>query len=214
MFEKEHHPQRLSKITLWIGAGIGLALILTAVLLDNVTPASAKGSDLTLAEAKYPKMVNSRIDSCTLCHTSAPSLNAYGSAYKSHGRNTAALTAIEALDSDGDGFTNLQEINALTFPGSASDKPAAGPTATRTPTLVPSATRTLTRTPTALPSATRTPTRTATAVASATRTPTQPATVAPSATRTPTRTVTPLRSSTPGVGAGPFQYFLPITGSG
>ena len=35
---------------------------------------------------------------------------------------------IEPLDSDGDGFTNIVEINARTFPGNAASKPAASDT--------------------------------------------------------------------------------------
>lgn len=160
MFLKETHHQHISNLPLWIGLGIGLALIITAVLLESVTTASAKASDLAIAEAKYPVMDDTRIDACAFCHTSAPSLNAFGLAYRSNGRNTAALTAIQNLDSDGDGFTNLQEINALTFPGNASDKPAAGPTATRTSTTLPTATRTPTtvRTSTRTPTALRSPT--------------------------------------------------------
>ncbi|AFV22606.1 hypothetical protein Mpsy_0395 [Methanolobus psychrophilus R15] len=41
-------------------------------------------------------------------------------AYAASGRDFAS---IEALDSDGDGFTNLEEINTLTFPGDPADYP-------------------------------------------------------------------------------------------
>jgi len=59
---------------------------------------------------------------CASCHTSAPALQAYGSAYKIAalglgGRSQAnvgpALAGIEAADADGDSFTNLEEIDAL-----------------------------------------------------------------------------------------------------
>lgn len=75
-----------------------------------------------------------KLNTCGLCHTSAtnPSLsfNAYGNAVENQIANVgvaiaAALTAIEPLDSDGDGYTNLAEITARTFPGDATDKPAA-----------------------------------------------------------------------------------------
>ena len=62
--------------------------------------------------------------SCAVCHTSAPALNPYGAAYRSNGRNAAALTTIASLDSDGDGFTNIVEINAGFFPGDAANRPA------------------------------------------------------------------------------------------
>jgi len=64
---------------------------------------------------------NTRIDSCNTCHTSGFGFNAYGNAY----RNASSFSAIESLDSDGDGFSNISEINALTFPGDSSDFPSA-----------------------------------------------------------------------------------------
>ena len=128
----------------------------------------AQQGDLNSATSRYPAILGSRIESCNLCHTSSiPNLNPYGTAYKSAGRNTAALAAIEALDSDGDGFSNLAEIQAFTFPGNANDFPAQTPTATATvtasPTVVPSSTPTLTPLPTV-----QTPTATATVKASPT----------------------------------------------
>jgi hypothetical protein len=84
--------------------------------------AGATNGHLRSFENAYPAAVGTRIDSCTLCHTTAPARNSYGAAYGSAGRNFAD---IENADSDGDGFTNLAEISALTFPGNASDKPAA-----------------------------------------------------------------------------------------
>lgn len=62
------------------------------------------------------------LDSCDICHTGSNggSLDPYGRAYSANGRNFAS---IEELDSDGDGFTNLEEIEGLTFPGDASDAP-------------------------------------------------------------------------------------------
>ena len=61
--------------------------------------------------------------------------NNYGNDYSSHGHN---FQAIEQLDSDLDGWSNLAEINAATWPGDASDHPTAGATATP-PTPVPTA---------------------------------------------------------------------------
>ncbi|MEK7793045.1 MAG: hypothetical protein AAB353_00875, partial [Candidatus Hydrogenedentota bacterium] len=57
----------------------------------------------------------------------APTLNLYGTAYKNAGRNSSALTTIQSLDSDGDGFSNLAEITALTFPGNIADFPNSAP---------------------------------------------------------------------------------------
>ena len=65
------------------------------------------------------------MDSCAVCHTSIPAVNPYGADYGSHGHSFAA---IELLDSDSDGYTNLQEIEALTFPGDAGSHPVVQPT--------------------------------------------------------------------------------------
>jgi len=65
------------------------------------------------------------ISVCNLCHDSvqgAPALNQYGSAFLNSGHN---FTTIEALDSDGDGVSNLSEIMAFpeTFPGDSTSHP-------------------------------------------------------------------------------------------
>ena len=66
------------------------------------------------------------LNTCTLCHTSPSggSRNPYGSAYGNAGHS---FTSIANLDSDGDGFTNVAEITARTFPGDAASKPATPP---------------------------------------------------------------------------------------
>lgn len=99
------------------------------------------------------KAAGTKLDSCTLCHSGGSyqqgtktvtlgscqwchysygydgsgdinaTLNAYGVAYRDHGRNAAAIRAIKSLDSDGDGFSNDAEIKAGRFPGDASDDP-------------------------------------------------------------------------------------------
>ena len=100
----------------------------------------------------YPFARSTKLDDCSLCHpggsitpgtkslqlrqlrllphhlwTSSPHgevpLNPYGQAYLSAGRNQQALRNIEGLDSDGDGYTNLSEIQALSFPGDKADHP-------------------------------------------------------------------------------------------
>lgn len=154
-------------------AGGALMFAGVLLLLAHPLPAQANTGDLAWAEARYPNMVGSRIDTCSLCHTaSIPMLNPYGAAYKAAGRSQAALVAIEPLDSDGDGFTNLQEFQALTFPGNPSDHPAVAPTATATRTSLP---------PTSTP----------------TKIPTLPPTSAPTATALPTSTPVSLPTNTP-----------------
>lgn len=50
-------------------------------------------------------------------------LNAYGIAYKRQGRTVEALAAIANLDSDGDKFSNAEEIADLRYPGDSASKP-------------------------------------------------------------------------------------------
>ncbi len=85
-------------------------------------PVYATSSYKSAFEAAYPAAAGSRIDACALCHSSVPARNSYGEAFKSAGFD---FKAIEAADSDGDGFANLAEITALTFPGTAADNPNA-----------------------------------------------------------------------------------------
>jgi hypothetical protein len=71
--------------------------------------------------------------SCQYCHAITGygkdttqyinTLNPYGRDYLNNGRSEAALKAIESLDSDGDGFSNIVEINATTYPGDPNDDP-------------------------------------------------------------------------------------------
>ena len=141
---------------------LAAVFILLTIMIAFTKPqsGSAAPADLGSAVTKYPVISSSSLNSCDLCHTaSIPSLNPYGAAYKNKGRNTAAFGLIENLDSDGDGFTNIQELNALTFPGNPASKPAA-PTATNTPvptnTSAPNPTATSISTATPVPQATPT----------------------------------------------------------
>ncbi|MBN1932511.1 MAG: hypothetical protein JW786_12985 [Desulfobacterales bacterium] len=74
------------------------------------------------------------LGSCQWCHYKYgydasgdidATLNPYGRDYRDNGRNATALTDIENVDvdSDGDGYTNIEEINALRYPGDANDNP-------------------------------------------------------------------------------------------
>ena len=65
--------------------------------------------------------------SCTTCHVNPDGkggLNPYGSHWKSYGRN---FGAIESLDSDSDGFSNIDEINLDSWPGDAGSTPGPIP---------------------------------------------------------------------------------------
>ncbi len=76
------------------------------------------------------------LGSCQWCHHSygcdgsgdiAQTLNPYGMDYLENGRDASTLSAIEGLDSDGDGFTSREEIDALRFAGDADDDPGKVP---------------------------------------------------------------------------------------
>jgi len=58
---------------------------------------------------------------CVVCHSGQWSLSSYGSDWKDWGKD---YMAIENLDSDNDGFTNIDEIVAGTYPGDRFSMPA------------------------------------------------------------------------------------------
>jgi len=141
---------RKVKLISVLGIVIGLSLIAAHVWSAYY---HAGESDAPKFLAAYPDKAGSKLDQCNTCHTGGSyvsggktttlgscqwchykygydrsgnitaTLNVYGKAYYDNGRTAAALKAIENLDSDGDGFTNIQEINALSFPGNANDYP-------------------------------------------------------------------------------------------
>ncbi len=187
-----------------------LVTLVVFFMLNRPFPADASSGYLTNAESTYPNIKGTKLNSCNLCHTaSIPALNAYGSDFMMNSHN---FSAIASLDSDKDGFTNIQEINALTYPGDANDHPASAPTATSTNTkpAVPTATNTKTAVPTATSTKTTVPTATSTKTAlpteistnTAVPTATNPGTAVPSATgttpagTTDTPTDTPVASET------------------
>ncbi len=65
-----------------------ILLVIGFLSFTRLTSVSANTPDVNNVHNRYPAMVNSRIDSCSLCHTSSiPSLNPYGMAYKNNGRS-------------------------------------------------------------------------------------------------------------------------------
>lgn len=108
-----------------VGWLAGLVAVMALVWLVDA-PGSAYGSPNELARFKtrYAVSVGTRLDDCHLCHGAGGSLNPYGMDYQIAGKNEAALAAIEATDSDGDGWSNLVEIASLFFPGRNDDHPA------------------------------------------------------------------------------------------
>lgn len=149
-------PYRVPKRMLLIISGV---LILLTAMIASSKPQTTRAlpGDLSGVVAKYPNLAASSLNTCDLCHTSSiPNLNPFGAAYKANGRSPAALTAIENLDSDGDGFTNIQELNALSFPGNSASVPAL-PTATNTVVPTPTNTTIPSPTNTTVPNPTNTP---------------------------------------------------------
>ncbi|MGE5300803.1 MAG: thrombospondin type 3 repeat-containing protein [Acidobacteriota bacterium] len=98
-------------------------LLVVAFVAGGVSSVFANNGYLNDWKAAYPNSASATF-SCSLCHTSAPSLNAYGAAVVGANFN---FTSIESRDSDGDGATNIAEITAGTNPGDGNSKPAPTP---------------------------------------------------------------------------------------
>ena len=161
------HLRRRTRQWLIVIAAVVMLSLIAMIWLNQDAEVQAKSNFMTSFRNEYPGIAGSQLDSCAVCHTNIPNVNGYGSDYRSHGHNFAA---IELLDSDGDGYSNIQEIQALTFPGDASSQPAVQPT--DTPTSLPQ-TSTPTTAPNSTPTATSPP-------------PTATATTAPGVTPTVT----------------------------
>ncbi len=99
---------------------IGKMLIAMVLLSLAIPLALAKDSYQIDFNTKYGTS-GTRLDNCNVCHTTGGGSprNSYGLDYE-NGHN---FTKIESLDSDKDGFSNIFEIKARTFPGNASDHP-------------------------------------------------------------------------------------------
>jgi hypothetical protein len=96
------------------------ALIVLAALAlaiaAHATPLNRRQLVKTYKEAKETKL-----DACVTCHVgTGTELNRYGNDLHVA---KAKFADVEKLDSDRDGFTNLDEIKALTFPGDSTDTP-------------------------------------------------------------------------------------------
>ena len=104
---------------------IVLSIMAITMIISNV---AATPEILNIFNEQYDT-IRTRLDTCETCHASgqynASNLNLYGMSINGnlsmgirHG-----LTVVESLDSDGNGFTNIDEIHNLTFPGNKSDLP-------------------------------------------------------------------------------------------
>ena len=114
---------------------LGISTIVI-VLLAGYGSSHAYSKYLSTFLSTYPGTSGSRLNTCGLCHINSAgggARNPYGTAYANAQHN---FKTIELLDSDGDGYTNIVEIRARTFPGSPTSHPtSAGTTDTTPPTV-------------------------------------------------------------------------------
>ncbi|GAB4567386.1 MAG: hypothetical protein Tsb0017_27860 [Geothermobacteraceae bacterium] len=101
--------------------GILLAGCLGLLMVGS---AQAKSSYLNAVDSAYNNAASNH-GSCNFCHSwnggSFMNLSPYGSDFLANGKS---VTAVETLDSDNDGFSNLEEFNAGTNPNDPNDFPA------------------------------------------------------------------------------------------
>ena len=102
-----------------VASAFAVAIILAAWVADSFALPSSR----RLFEAKYGYKVT-----CDLCHEKGggSSSSDYGKAFLRSGANFPAFAKLEKRDSDGDGASNLEEIQARSNPGdprSTPDKP-------------------------------------------------------------------------------------------
>jgi hypothetical protein len=105
------------------------AALLGAVLVGPAAPAAARPTYFNTLTGTYGIGPGDNLDACGVCHfrwTGTGPRNLYGSAVEQElylGKSISqALRDVEGADSDGDGFTNLQEIvTFMTLPGYSCD---------------------------------------------------------------------------------------------
>lgn len=103
---------------------IFIITLLTVVALIGLPEALASPGYLSVFNSKY-NTSGTRLNTCNVCHTTGANLNLYGMDISNQtGTTEQRLTNIEMFDSDGDGFSNIDEINNLTFPGDPGDTPS------------------------------------------------------------------------------------------
>ena len=107
------------------GAIIAALMVVSAIggFAAWISPAQSTPEHLSTFNQKYDTR-GTHLDSCQTCHTASPgnkdNVNPYGADFA---KNNHDLGAVEPLDSDGDGFSNIDEIKALTYPGDPNENP-------------------------------------------------------------------------------------------
>lgn len=128
-----------------------LVVIILLIMVLSLTAVNAyANTSIKQAFTTQYGLEGTKLDRCSTCmtSTSAPvSWNPFAIALRNDpdfNRNdpTQALQNIEQLDSDGDGFTNIDEIRGSTSPGDSDDSPASS-SDTETPTSAPAEENTL-----------------------------------------------------------------------
>lgn len=94
-----------------------LALASVAVLF-SVQVSQASMAHFKEFKAQYPNP--GKTYNCKVCHEAVPKLNPYGQDFQ---KAKYDFKAIEELDSDGDGSTNIVEITKGTDPGDKASAP-------------------------------------------------------------------------------------------
>lgn len=134
-----------------------LVVIILIIMILSLTAVNAYANNsIKRAFITQYDLKDTKLDTCRTCMTSTStpvSWNPFAIALKNDpdfNRNnpTQALQNIEQLDSDGDGFTNIDEIRNSTFPGDSGDPADSGdspatPSDTQTPASAPAEENTL-----------------------------------------------------------------------
>lgn len=108
---------------------IGVAVGVIAAVVFLAVAAFALPNDATAFTQTYSPKEGTALAKagCLVCHGAMPpgkNMNPYGKDYlDKKSRDAAALKAIESVDSDKDGATNIVEIRAGTLPGDPASKP-------------------------------------------------------------------------------------------
>ncbi len=116
-----------------------ISFVLSAPAIFSLMIAWIAGPGDVWATSTFMNSFNSKygtsatvLNTCGICHVNASgggTRTTYGNDFRDAAIGNHTFNALlEAKDSDGDGFTNIVEINALTNPGVAASKPAGGGT--------------------------------------------------------------------------------------
>ena len=105
-----------------------LTVILVVALLVVAVAAMANPAFNTAFTKTYKPKAGTALAKagCATCHTKmgSPVLNPYGNQLKGKPATAASLKAVDNIDSDKDGISNIAEIKAGTLPGNAKSKPS------------------------------------------------------------------------------------------